>query len=263
MADITRQNDRRNPNAILIVILVMLVLTLIAVSFVMGGLLMKTIGTDTSLRDTALPTESEDLIIRQTEIQPEDIAGSDLADEIIPSTVTVSYRGGTSLGVIVSSGGYIITAFPDDPAAVNGKAEDEDAEVPDDTIRVTLATGEEYEASLRSEDRHTGLAVIRINASNLRSAVFTDSDSVIQGTRVYRVCLIGTDVSIFEGIVSSAHRSDDGRVQTIAADIVSDGCSFSILVTSAGEILGAGNADPGSVYTCVWASNPVREAIEG
>ena len=83
------------------------------------------------------------------------------------------------------------------------------------------------------------------------------------GTRVYRLCLIGSDIAIFEGIVSSVHREEDGRVSTVSADIVSDDCRFAVLVTSTGEILGAGNADPDSVYTCVWASNPVREAIEG
>ena len=115
-------------------------------------------------------------------------------------TITSNPRRSTTIessgsGVIIQEDGFIITNYH---VVENA-----------DTILVTLSVKETYKATLIAVDVVNDLALIRIDETNLPTAVFANSDNVLVGELIIAIgnplgVLSGT---VSEGIVSAINRS--------------------------------------------------------
>ena len=160
--------------------------------------------------------------------------------EIYTESVTNSGRMGQFItegagsGVIISADGYIIT---NNHVIENSRK-----------ITVRLNNGKDYEATLIGRDSKTDIAVLRIKATGLQSAVYGNSDSLVVGELVVAIGnplgeLGGT---VTEGVISALSRNIeiDGNMmallQTSAA--VNPGNSGGGLFNGYGELIGVVNA---------------------
>lgn len=140
---------------------------------------------------------------------------------------------GLGSGVIVDSGGYILT----NNHVIDGA----------DEISVILSDDREFQAELVGTDPKTDLAVIRIDADNLQALDLGDSDRLRVGAIVvavgnpYRLSL-----TVTMGIVSAKGRANVGIadyedfIQTDAA--INPGNSGGAMVNARGELVGINTA---------------------
>ncbi|WP_458699461.1 DegQ family serine endoprotease [Sulfurospirillum sp. 1307] len=137
-------------------------------------------------------------------------------------------------GVIISKDGYILT----NNHVVEGA----------DEIVVTL-TGQtkEYKAEIIGTDPKTDLAVIKIDAKNLKVAKFGNSDRLLEGDVVFAIGNpFGVGESVTQGIVSALNKSGIGLnqyenfIQTDAS--INPGNSGGALVDSRGALIGINSA---------------------
>ena len=154
-------------------------------------------------------------------------------------------KNGSGSGVIMSKDGYIITNNH-----VVGFA---------DNIKVTLENGKEYKAEKVGVDPITDLAVVKIEANNLPTIQYGDSDKIQIGEWVLAV---GNPFSYLTSTVTAGIVSAKGRdldlieggqsivefIQTDAA--VNPGNSGGALVNTDGELIGINTAiaTPTGVY---------------
>lgn len=113
--------------------------------------------------------------------------------------------GGAGSGVIISNNGYILT----NNHVIDGA----------NKITVTLTNKKSYTATLVGTDSQTDIAVIKIDASGLTSAVFGNSDKLVMGELAVAIGnplgeLGGTATA---GIISSLDRQlkIDGKIMTL------------------------------------------------
>src|SRR3569833_2086641 len=138
-------------------------------------------------------------------------------------------------GVIVSSGGYIVTNCH----VVEGESR----------IRIRLASGREYEGRVAGCDSHSDLALIKIEAHGLEPARFGDSRHLRPGEPVIAIGNpLGFENSVSLGIVS-ANRPGPIRVDghtlgdTIQTDAsINQGNSGGGLFTMDGRLVGINSA---------------------
>lgn len=139
---------------------------------------------------------------------------------------------GLGSGVIVASDGIIVTN--------NHVVKDAD------DIKVRLMNGKEYKAEIKGRDGRTDLAVIKIDAKNLKAIRFGDSDKARVGEWVLA---IGSPLSpelehtVTSGIISAKGRSGIGLgnvyqdyIQTDAA--INPGNSGGALTNLKGQLIG-------------------------
>ncbi len=136
-------------------------------------------------------------------------------------------------GVIVSSEGHIVT---------NHHVTDNASK-----IYVTLWNNELFEAQMVGSDKETDLAVIKINASQLTTAHFADSEHSNTGDVVLAIGNpYGLNQSVSLGIISATGRkglnisSYENFIQTDAA--INEGNSGGALINSLGEVVGISTA---------------------
>ena len=144
---------------------------------------------------------------------------------------------GAGSGVVITADGYVVT----NNHVVNGAQ----------TIIVRLNSGESYQASLIGRDVRTDIAVLKIDASELKPVVFGDSGKLIIGEQAI---VIGNPLGELGGTVT------EGIISALDRDIVVDGESMNLLQTSAavnpgnsggglfnnrGELVGIVNAKSG------------------
>ena len=140
---------------------------------------------------------------------------------------------GEGSGVIVSPEGYILT----NNHVVDGATD----------VRVTLSDKREFKARIVGTDPKTDLAVLKIDASNLPSAVIGDSDKVQVGD--YALAIgnpFGLGSTVTMGIISATGRGNLGIeeyedfIQTDAP--INPGNSGGALVNDRGELIGINTA---------------------
>ena len=164
---------------------------------------------------------------------------AEVADSVVEITTEVmqtsSYYGqyiaqGAGSGVIISSDGYILT----NNHVIEGAS----------SIKVTTRSGDTYDATLQGTDSKVDIALLKIDATDLPTAVFGDSDTLEVGSKAV---IIGNPLgtlggSVTEGIISALDRTIDidGKtmhlLQTDAA--VNPGNSGGGMFNGQGELAG-------------------------
>ncbi|MCB8816173.1 S1C family serine protease [Desulfosporosinus shakirovi] len=117
---------------------------------------------------------------------------------------------GAGSGVIISNDGYIVT----NNHVIEGA----------NKITVTLKNAETYTANLVGRDVKTDIAVLKIEASDLKAAILGDSSQLVVGELAVA---IGNPLGELGGTVT------EGIISALDRDIVIDGESMKLLQTSA------------------------------
>ncbi|WFR68395.1 trypsin-like peptidase domain-containing protein [Curtobacterium flaccumfaciens] len=126
-----------------------------------------------------------------------------VAAQATPSVVTInvssSSEAGTGSGVVFSKDGYIVT---------NTHVVTLDGDSGNGTITVTASDGKIYPAKLVGTDPTVDLAVIKIDATDLKPISFADSSDLNVGdTAVAIGAPLGLSNTVTDGIVSTLSRS--------------------------------------------------------
>jgi Do/DeqQ family serine protease len=136
-------------------------------------------------------------------------------------------------GLVLSDDGYILT----NSHVVDGA----------DEIRVSMVDGREFEARIVGTDPPTDLAVLKIEADNLISAVLADSSMIQVGDLVFAIGNpFGVGQTVTMGIISATERTGFGIteyedfIQTDAS--VNPGNSGGPLVDADGRVIGINTA---------------------
>ena len=177
-----------------------------------------------------------------------------VANQVIPSVVTISARGaeggGTGSGEVIKSGGYILTNNHVIAIAANGGS-----------VEVQFADGQTAPATIVGRDPQTDLAVLKVDTSaKLKVIAIGSSSSVVVGQAAVVIgAPLGLSGTVTSGIVSALDRSiqvpgEDnsaallvGAIQTDAA--INPGNSGGSMVNCSGQLIGvptAGAAVPNS-----------------
>ncbi len=141
---------------------------------------------------------------------------------------------GAGSGVIISEDGYIITNHH----VIDGASE----------VTVRLKDGTEYTAQIIGSDEESDIAVIKIDATGLQTAVLGDSSTLAVG----ETCIaIGNPLgelggTVTEGIISALDReiAIDGQTMTLlqTSAAINPGNSGGGLFNAKGELIGIVNA---------------------
>ena len=142
---------------------------------------------------------------------------------------------GTGSGFIVSQDGRIFT----NAHVVEGA----------DTVTVLLRDGRRLKGEVVGADTTTDVAVIKINASNLPTVKFGNSDNLLPGQAAIAIGNpLGLDYTVTQGIISATGRSgsdfgSSARVNFIQTDTaINPGNSGGPLINSSGEVVGINTA---------------------
>ena len=165
--------------------------------------------------DTEAQTATEGALVDKTTSE----ITTEVADTVVEITTEVmqtnSFYGqyiaqGAGSGVIISEDGYIITN--------NHVIEDASS------IKVTTRDGESYDAKLIGADSEVDIAVIKIDAKDLKAAVFGDSSKLNVGSKAV---IIGNPLGTLGGSVS------EGIISALDRSIVIDGKTMHLMQTDA------------------------------
>lgn len=164
---------------------------------------------------------------------------------------------GQGSGIIISTDGFIVT----NAHVVEGAT----------MIRVVLDNDEEYPATIKGQDSQTDLAVLKIEAKNLRAADLGDSSQCVVGESVIAIGNPGgleLAGSCTGGMISGLNRSITGDstgyattyIQTDAA--INPGNSGGALVNMYGQVVGINSAKiSADGYENLGFAIPINEAI--
>src|ERR1700733_427843 len=177
-----------------------------------------------------------------------------VANQVIPSVVTISARGaeggGTGSGEVLKAGGYILTNNHVIAIAANGGS-----------VGVQFADGQTAPATIVGRDPQTDLAVLKVDTSaKLQVIAIGSSSSVVVGQAAVVIgAPLGLSGTVTSGIVSALDRTVEvpgednraallvGAIQTDAA--INPGNSGGSMVNCSGQLIGvptAGAAVPNS-----------------
>ncbi|MGI8794240.1 MAG: S1C family serine protease [Acidimicrobiales bacterium] len=235
----------------------------VVAALVAGGLVMVLDGNDTAL--TSSPSNGSRLT------QPQDIRG--VLAKVEPAVVSVTSQSisanrflqpvpneGAGTGVIISADGVIIT----NNHVIAGATK----------LTVTTREGKNLEATVLGRDPGRDLAVIKVEATNLPTAVLGDSGDLVVGDAVIAIgnaLALPGGPTVTTGIVSALERS----IETISGQIdhliqtdtaINPGNSGGPLVNSRGEVIGintaiAGNAQNIGFAIAITPAKPIIEEL--
>ncbi len=117
---------------------------------------------------------------------------------------------GNGSGVIISKDGYIVT----NNHVINGASK----------VEVTLKDGNSYEATVIGSDSRTDVAILKINADNLKAANLGDSSKLRVGELAV---VIGNPLGKLGGTVT------DGIISALEREITLDGTTMNLIQTNA------------------------------
>ncbi|MDM3869827.1 Do family serine endopeptidase [Porticoccus sp. W117] len=156
-------------------------------------------------------------------------------------------RRSSGSGFVVSDDGYILT---NNHVVENG-----------DTITVRFSDREEFTAEIIGTDRETDLALLKIDAKDLPTLEFGDSENLKVGEWVVAIgSPFGLDYSASVGIVSAIGRSlpNDNFVPFIQTDVaINPGNSGGPLFNLNGDVVGINS----QIYTRSGGSNGISFSI--
>ncbi len=174
---------------------------------------------------------------------PSACAVTQVADQVVPSVVTISVEGpggaGTGSGEVIRSDGYILTNNHVIAAAASGGS-----------VQVQFSDGKTAPATITGRDPQTDLAVLKVNDTQNLSVLSMGSSSSLQvGQPVVVIgAPLGLSGTVTSGIVSALDRTiqvpGEGNssallvsaVQTDAA--INPGNSGGSMVNCAGQLVG-------------------------
>jgi putative serine protease PepD len=148
------------------------------------------------------------------------------------SVAYITTQVGTGSGFVVSDDGYIVTNAHVVEGA-NGQ------------IKAKIGDGKTLDAKLVGQDASTDLALLKVNASNLKPLAFGDSSTVEVGDPAYAIGNpFGLDRTLTTGVISALQRqisspngfSIDDVLQTDAA--INPGNSGGPLFNAQGQVIG-------------------------
>ncbi|SNU00331.1 putative serine protease PepD [Ruaniaceae bacterium KH17] len=169
---------------------------------------------------------------------------SDVAEAVLPSTVFIQARSGSSsatgTGMVLRADGYIVTNNHVIAGAVDNG-----------TVIVAFSDGQSLEADVVGRTQDYDLAVLKVERDDLVPLPLADSDYVKVGETVVAVgAPLGLNGTVTSGIVSALNRAvtagngEDlsfiNAIQTDAA--INPGNSGGPLVNLAGEVIGINSA---------------------
>ncbi len=182
----------------------------------------------------------------QTVNKGDELSTVDISKKVGPAVVGITSRvnnvmsifgattsEGTGSGIIISSDGYIVT----NNHVIEGASE----------VKVTLNTGDEFEAKIIGSDSKTDLAVIKIKpgTTTLTVAELGDSSQVQVGERAVAIGNpLGMEFfgSTTQGIISAINRTinvDNRTMSVIQTDAaINEGNSGGALVNAYGQVIG-------------------------
>jgi putative serine protease PepD len=174
------------------------------------------------------------------ERSPDSVAG--IAARVLPSVVSIetltSNGGTTGSGFVIAANGYLLTNNHVVAGAI--------------TIKVVLNDGREFAAKVMGRDGSYDLAVLKINATDLKALQFGDSEKVQVGDPVIAIgSPLGLTGTVTQGIISAKNRpvtagdnanstSFISALQTDAA--INPGNSGGPLVDATGAVIGVNSA---------------------
>jgi Do/DeqQ family serine protease len=147
-------------------------------------------------------------------------------------------KRGSGSGVIITADGYVVT----NNHVVDGA----------DELMVTLSNNKDYKGKVVGTDPSSDLAVVKIEATNLPTITFANSDNVRLGQWVLAIGYpLNLDATVTSGIVSAKSRSLginsrqsttplEAFIQTDAA--INPGNSGGALVNTEGDLVGINSA---------------------
>lgn len=194
-----------------------------------------------SIKLDELKSELKDIRIKSADF-------SAIVDDVLQSVVSVQTNVGQGSGAIIDARGYIVTNVH----VISGAS----------TIRAVTYSGKTYNANtLAGYDSAADIAVLKIDATDLRALDFGDSDEVKVGEKVIAAGNpAGLSFTVTEGIVS-AFRTAQNNIKYIQTDVpINPGNSGGPLINTKGEIIGVNNFKVGGFEGLGFAisSNNVR-----
>ncbi len=188
--------------------------------------------------------------LKNIRVQSADFSG--IVDDVLQSVVSVRTNLGQGSGVIVDTRGYIVTNVH----VIDGAS----------IIRVTTYSGKTYNVNvIAGYDTTSDIAVLKINAPDLKALEFDDSDEVKVGEKVIAAGNpAGLSFTVTEGIVS-ALRTLQNNLKYIQTDVpINPGNSGGPLINIRSEIIGINNFKIGGFESLGFAisSNNVKNVVE-
>lgn len=206
--------------------------------------LIEQIEQQSNIRLSELKEELKDIKIKSADF-------SAIVDDVLQSVVSVKTNLGQGSGVIIDRKGYIATNVH----VISGAS----------TIKALTYSGKTYNANtIVGYDTAADIAVLKIDAPDLRALGFGDSDEVKVGEKVIAAGNpAGLAFTVTEGIVSAFRTAQNG-INYIQTDVpINPGNSGGPLINAKGEIIGINNFKVGGFEGLGFAisSNNARSVV--
>ena len=197
-----------------------------------------------NIKLSELKNELKDIKIKSADF-------SAIVNDVLQSVVIVKTNLGQGSGAIIDTKGYVVTNVH----VINGAS----------TIKVVTYSGKTYDVdTIVGYDSNADIAVLKIDAADLKALGFGNSDNVRVGEKVIAAGNpAGLGFTVTEGIVS-ALRAGDNSIDYIQTDVpINPGNSGGPLINTKGEIVGINDFKVGGFEGLGFAisSNDVNNVV--